>query len=346
MVKLNHILKDNGVTCEIVAKLEFMNPGGSIKDRVGRNLIENHIKNRTITERSLVVLPTTGNSGIGVSLQQKAHKFDLVVCMQESASTEKLDVLRAMGTTVLVGKRHTENSSGDSYKDIAERLVQDHPDAFHLDQYDDFSNPEAHYKTTGPEIWKACGGKIDMLVCCTGSCGTISGIGKYLKEQNPDIQIVGVDSHYSVLSQEEKFDSKKTPTKLEGVGKTFVPSVLDVSVVDKWVKIHDKDAFLTSREIIKKEGILCGATSGAALWAAMREAKDLDSSKRVVIIFTDGVRNSMSTLLNNDWMFMNGYISQDEILEGDQDSEEVDLEKVSVRLETGREDQELGASIE
>jgi len=311
MVRINRIGQEEGLECEILAKCEFFNAGGSIKDRIGRRMVLDAEKSGRIKPGDILIEPTSGNTGIGMALAAAVRGYKMIITLPEKMSREKVDVLKALGAEVIRTPTEAAFDAPESHIGVAKALQEKLPNAHILDQYSNPSNPLAHYDGTAEEIIQQCDGKLDVVVVAAGTGGTISGIARKFKEKLPHVKIVGVDPEGSILAQPEDLNKSEVTTyKVEGIGYDFIPKVLDRHLVDYWIKTRDQESFQMARRIIRNEGILCGGSSGAALWAAVQAAKHFKLTKehRMVVIFPDSVRNYMSKFLSDDWMFEFGFI--------------------------------------
>ncbi len=307
MVKLNKITE--GIKANVFAKLEYFNPGGSIKDRIAIAMLEKAEREGLIKPGYTIVEPTSGNTGMGLVIASIVKGYKVILTIPDKMSLEKINLLKALGAEVIVTPTSVPPDHPSNYVKVAERIVKENPKAYMPNQYFNLANPEAHYLTTGPEIWEQLDGKIDVFVAGIGTGGTISGVGRYLKEKNPNIRVVGVDPEGSIYHH--KFygtDGEIHPYKLEGIGEDFMPSTYDPSVVDEIIVVNDKEAFLTARELARKEGIFAGGSSGAAVYGALKVAKDLDEGKNVVVILPDSGRNYVNKIYNDYWMIENGFL--------------------------------------
>ena len=293
-----------GLRCDLIAKLEMLNPGGSVKDRIGITMIEAAEREGLLQPGATIVEPTSGNTGVGLAIAAILKGYRCIFTMPDKMSQEKISLLRAYGAEVVITPTGVAPDSPESYYSVANRLTAEIPGAFQPNQYHNMCNPESHYKTTGPEIWKQTDGRITHLVISVGTGGTISGAGKYLKEQNPDVVIVGADPEGSVFTGEAR------PYLVEGIGKDSWPETLDRNIIDRWVTVSDRDSFLTARRITKEEGVLVGGSCGTAMWAALEVAKDLDESHVMVVILPDSGKNYLSKLYDDNWMRENGFIER------------------------------------
>jgi cystathionine beta-synthase len=310
ILKLTKLTQD--VECNVLAKLEFLNPGGSIKDRIGIQMLEAAEAQGLIKPGYTIVEPTSGNTGLGLAMAAIAKGYKMIFTLPDKMSKEKIDLLRAFGAKVIITPTNVAPDHPANYVKVAERIVKETPNSFMPNQYFNKANPETHYRTTGPEIWWQTQGKVDVLVATMGTGGTISGIAKYLKERNPDIRIVGVDPDGS-LYHHEFYGTKDTADihsyKVEGIGEDFLPSTLNLKLVDEIITVSDKDAFVTARELAQKEGVFAGGSSGAAVFAALQVAKKLDKGETVVVILPDTGRNYLNKFYSDEWMVENGFLS-------------------------------------
>ncbi len=301
-----------GLKSDLLAKLEFFNPGGSVKDRVGLSMILDAEKKGILKPGSVIVEPTSGNTGAGLALAALLKGYRIIFTVPDKMSREKVDLLKAFGARVVITPSNVPADHPASYVRVAQQIVKDTPNAFMPNQYENPANPAVHYRTTGPEIWEQTGGTIDMLVAGMGTGGTISGTGRYLKERNPAVKVVGVDPEGSLLRpwfyhRKGRYQSYKT----EGIGEDFMPSTLDFGVIDDVVKVSDKDAFMTARRLAREEGILAGGSSGAAVFAALRLARE-NPGKRIVVILPDTGRNYLNKFYSDEWMTESGYLESAE----------------------------------
>ncbi|KJE95166.1 cystathionine-beta-synthase [Capsaspora owczarzaki ATCC 30864] len=309
LVRINKIGASLGLKCELLAKCEFFNAGGSVKDRIGyRMVVEAELSGR-LQKGDTLIEPTSGNTGIGLALAAAVKGYRCIIVLPEKMSQEKVDVLRALGAEIVRTPTEAAWDSPESHIGVAARLNREIPRSHILDQYKNPYNPIAHYDGTAEEILQQCDGKIDMLVAGAGTGGTIAGIARKIKERNPDCKIVGVDPHGSILAEPAELNKTDVTTyQVEGIGYDFIPNVLDRAIVDSWIKSNDKDSLLMSRRLIREEGLLCGGSSGTAMWAACQAARELKEGQRCVVILPDSVRNYMTKFLSDDWMLAHDFI--------------------------------------
>lgn len=312
LVRINRIGKKEGVKCEILAKCEYFNAGGSVKDRIGKRMIEQAEKSGRIKPGDTLIEPTSGNTGIGLALAAAVKGYRMIITLPEKMSTEKVDVLKALGAEIIRTPTEAAFDSPESHIGVAKKLQSEIPNSHILDQYLNPDNPLAHYETTAEEIWEQCEGRVDMVVMGAGTGGTLTGISRRLKELNPNVIIVGVDPYGSILAEPPALNGTYFGSyDVEGIGYDFIPGVLDRSIVDRWYKSEDRSSFLMSRRLIREEGLLCGGSSGTAMAAAVEAAKELEEGQRCVVILPDSVRNYMTKFLNDSWMYERGYNDED-----------------------------------
>jgi cystathionine beta-synthase len=297
-----------GLATPIAAKVEVFNPGGSIKDRVAIAMIEAAERDGRLRPGGTIVEPTSGNTGTGLAVAARLKGYRVIAVMPDKMSREKIDLLRAYGAEVVIAPTAVPPDSPESYYRVADRLVQEIPGAFQPNQYDNRANPSAHYASTGPEIWEQTAGRVTHLVAGVGTGGTITGIGRYLKERNPDIVVVGADPVGSIYSGGEE---NVKPYLVEGVGEDFWPQTFDPKIVDRWVTVSDRESFLMTRRLAQTEGILAGGSGGTALVAAVEIARELDDPGALVtVILPDGGRSYLSKIFNDAWMTENGFLER------------------------------------
>jgi cystathionine beta-synthase len=297
-----------GLKAEIYAKLEFFNPTGSVKDRAAHHMIAKAVAEGRTRPGEVIIENSSGNMAMGLALVAVQLGFSLKVVVRDRIAKEKINMLEAMGAQVIKVASSLPPESPDSYNNITPRLAAGIPGSYFPDQHNNRENNEAHYLTTGPEIWEQMEGRIDYLVAGMGTGGTIGGAGRFLKEKDPGIKIIAVDPVGSVFYDYFRTGERVTPTPylMEGLGDEFIIGCADFSVVDDVIQVSDRDAFLTCRRLIREEGILAGASSGAALYASLRIAEEIDRPARIVTIFPDSAFRYLSTVLNDEWMVENG----------------------------------------
>ena len=295
----------DGVRPRLAGKLEQMNPGGSVKDRIALPMIEAAERAGLLRPGGTIVEPTSGNTGVGLALAAAVRGYRCIFVMADKQSDEKRALLRAYGAEVVVCPTDVAPDDERSYYRVSDRLAREIPGAWKPDQYSNPANPEAHYRTTGPEIWAATGGRITHLVVALGTGGTVSGAGRYLKERNPDLVVVGADPAGSVYS-----GSDPHPYLTEGIGEDFWPTTYDARICDVVVRVSDRDSMLTARLATAREGILMGESGGTALWAALQVARDLDDRDALlVVLLPDSGRNYVAKLYNDGWLRERGLIA-------------------------------------
>ncbi len=308
LVKLNKIAKD--VDATILAKLEFMNPGGSVKDRIAVYMVEKAIKKGFLKPGGTIIESTSGNTGIGLAMYAAVKGFKAVFTIPDKMSQEKINLLKAFGAQVVICPTNVPPDSPESYYEVAKRIHRETPNSYLVNQYHNEDNVEAHYMTTGPEIWEQTGGRIDYLVAGAGTGGTISGAGKFLKERNPDIKIIAVDPVGSVYHDWFKYKKLTEPKvyMVEGIGEDMLCETMHFEVIDDIIQVNDAEAFFMARRLAREEGILAGGSSGAAVYAALKISKELPKDKVVVVILPDTGRNYISKIFNDQWMREKGFL--------------------------------------
>jgi cystathionine beta-synthase len=289
----------------LVAKLEFLNPGGSGKDRIGLAMIERAEQNGWLESGGTIIEPTSGNTGVSLAMAATLRGYRLIAVMADKQSRDKQDLLRAYGVEVVVCPTGVPPDDPRSYYSVADRLAKEVPGAYRPDQYSNPANPQAHYDTTGPEIWRQTGGEVMVFACGVGTGGTITGAGRYLKEQNPEVMVVGVDPEGSIYTA--KSDEDVTTYLTEGVGEDFWPETFDPKVVDSYEMVNDDEAFAMTRRLADEEGLLVGGSSGMAVVGALRVAENRPDDL-VVVLLPDSGRNYLSKIFNDDWMREHGFL--------------------------------------
>ena len=302
VVKINRI--GNELACEFYGKCEFFNPGGSVKDRIGYEMVKNAERNGRIKPGDTLIEPTSGNTGIGIALAGAVMGYKVVITMPNKMSQEKQSVLERLGATIYRTRSEAAWNDPDSHISLAKTLQQEIPNSHILDQYSNPDNPNAHYNGTAQEIIDDFANDLHMVVAGVGTGGTITGIAKRLKEFNPAIQIIGVDPIGSILGGGNEIK----PYHVEGIGYDFFPDVLNNDLIDQYVKTNDIDSFRMARRLIAEEGLLVGGSSGSAMWAALEAARTLEKGQKCLVILPDSIRNYMSKYANDTWMQEQGFI--------------------------------------
>jgi len=292
---------------ELLAKCEFMNPGGSVKDRIGVRMLLDAEKSGRIKPGDTLIEPTSGNTGIGLALAAAVRGYRMIITLPEKMSREKQVTLEALGAEIIRTPTEAAWDAPESHIGVAKRLREVIPNAHILDQYGNPSNPLAHEEGTGVESCDALDNQCDAIVMTAGTGGTITGVARAVKKRMPNCQIIGVDPDGSILAGPGPIKSYK----VEGIGYDFIPDVLDRSLVHRWVKSNDRDSFRVARQLIRQEGLLCGGSSGSAVWAAMQVAKDFKKGARILTLLTDGIRNYMTKFVEDRWMRENGFLEED-----------------------------------
>ena len=302
IVKLNRIGQD--LPCELYAKCEFLNPGGSVKDRIGYHMVLMAEKEGRIKPGDTLIEPTSGNTGIGIALAGAVLGYSVIITLPEKMSQEKQTILEALGAKIYRTPTEAAWDAPDSHISLAKRLQEEIPNSHILDQYSNPNNPQAHYQFTAQEIIDDMGDHLSMVVMGVGTGGTITGVAQRLKEFNPAIQIIGVDPIGSILGGGDEVK----PYLVEGIGYDFFPDVLDNNLVDRYIKTNDKDAFLTARRLIREEGLLIGGSCGSAMWGALQAAQTLNAGEKCLVILPDSVRNYMTKFVRDEWMREHDFI--------------------------------------
>ena len=315
LVELKKVVK--GFKGNFYAKWEAFNPGHSNKDRIALHIIEEAERKGLIKENTTIIETTSGNTGFSLAMVSMIKGYDCILAVSSKSSEDKINMLRSMGAKVYVCPANVKADDPRSYYQVAKRIHQETKESVYINQYFNDLNAQAHYNTTGPEIWKQTNGEITHLVACSGTGGTISGSAKYLKEQNPNIRIIGVDAYGSVLKkyhETQELDPKEIyPYRIEGLGKNLIPTATNFDVIDKFVKVSDEESAHTAREITKKEGMFVGYTCGAAVQAIkqLNEEGEFDENSKVVVIFPDHGSRYMSKIYSDKWMKEQGFFDSD-----------------------------------
>ncbi len=311
LVKLNHVAKD--VVADIYVKCEHMNPGGSMKDRMAINMIDQAEARGELKPGGTIIEATSGNTGASLAMIAAVRGYSCIFIMPDKMSIEKIAGLRAFGAKVVVCPTAVEPDDPRSYYSVAEKLATDTPNSFYTRQYHNMDNPEGHYQSTGPELWEETNGEMDVFIAGLGTGGTISGTGKFLKEKNADIQLVGVDPVGSLYYDFVKTGRVTKPFtyKVEGIGEDFFPSTVNLDILDDIVRVDDKECFLMTRELVQKEGLYVGGSSGAAVAGAIKYAQQRQKKENIVVLICDSASKYISKIFNDDWMRDNGYLEEE-----------------------------------
>src|SRR6185312_11997952 len=306
IVRLPRISQD--VPATLLAKLEFMNPGGSNKDRIGLAMIEAAERDGKLRPGGTIVEPTSGNTGVGLAIAAAQKGYRCIFVMPDKMSQEKISMLRGYGAEVVITPTAVDHDSPESYYSVSSRIAEEIPGGFKPDQYSNPANPQAHYEHTAPELWEQTGGEIDALVISVGTGGTISGVGRYFKERKPEVLIVGADPEGSVYTA--KGDDDLHPYLVEGIGKDTWPKTMDPKVVDDWVRVSDRESFQWARRLAREEGILAGGSGGTSVYAAVQIAQRLGEGKQVLTMIPDSGRNYLSKFYDDNWMLEHGFLER------------------------------------
>ena len=307
LVRLNRI--NQGLKPQIYVKADYINPGGSVKDRIGVTMIDEAEKKGLLKPGGTIIEGTSGNTGMGLALVAAVRGYKMVFTITDKQSKEKVDLLKALGAEVIVCPTAVEPEDPRSYYSVAKKLAKEIPNSYYPNQYDNPMNPEAHYLTTGPEIWEDSEGKITHFVCGMGTGGTVSGVGKYLKEKNPKIQIIGVDPegslYYDFVKTGETVKAKSYV--VEGIGEDFFPTTMNLKILDDCIQVNDEECFVVARRLVKMEGLFTGGSGGACISATLRLAKDLGPDAFIVAFLPDTGMRYLSKVYNDEWMRERNY---------------------------------------
>jgi cystathionine beta-synthase len=304
LVRLQRITA--GLQPTVVAKLEYLNPGGSVKDRIGLRMIEAAERDGRLQAGGTIVEPTSGNTGVGLAIAAAIRGYRCIFVMPDKMSQEKISLLRAYGAEVVICPTAVEPESPESYYSVSDRLAEEIPGGFKPDQYSNQANPTAHYETTGPEIWEQTGGELDAVVIALGTGGTVSGVARYLKEQRPDLRVVGADPEGSIYSQPDDVH----PYMVEGIGEDFYPATMELSLIDDFVTVSDRDSFVTARRMAREEGLLVGGSGGTAVAATLRVARGYGPEATVLTLIPDGGRAYLSKFYDDNYMLEYGFLER------------------------------------
>jgi cysteine synthase A len=305
VVKLHRV--GDGCPAELYAKCEFLNPGGSVKDRIAVRMVEGLEESGRVRPGTTLIEPTSGNTGAGLAMTAAVKGYPLIITMPEKMSQEKQVVMEALGAEIIRTPTEAAHDDPESLIGVARRLNEEIADSVIPDQYENPDNPDAHYYGTGAEIWDDFGASLDIVVITAGTGGTITGVARYLKEKNPEILIVGVDPEGSILGGREDVFTYQ----VEGIGYDFIPGVLDRDLVDRWIYVNDEDSFRMARRLIQEEGLLVGGSSGSAIWATLEAVKLYPEAKKVLTLLPDSIRNYLTKFVSDDWMRQQGFLGSE-----------------------------------
>ncbi|HEY4540454.1 MAG TPA: pyridoxal-phosphate dependent enzyme [Faecalibacter sp.] len=335
LVKLNHITKD--LPCTVLAKVEYFNPGHSCKDRMALKMVEDAEKDGRLVPGGTIIEGTSGNTGMGLALAAIIKGYKLICVITDKQSKEKMDILRAVGAKVVVCPTDVEPTDPRSYYSVSKRLAEETPNGWYVNQYDNPSNALANYEQTGPEIWEQTEGKVTHFIVGVGTGGTISGVGKYLKEQNPNVKVWGVDTYGSVFKKYKEtgiFDENEVYSYVtEGIGEDILPENVDFDVIDGFTKVTDKDAAVYTRRLALEEGLFVGMSSGSAIKGLLQMKNEFGPDDVVVVLFHDSGSRYVGKIFNDDWMRDRGYLEDEVKTAADLIQEHIDKPLVIARTE-------------
>jgi len=311
LVRLNHVARD--VAADVFVKCEYMNPAGSMKDRMTLNLVDEAEKRGELKPGGTIIEATSGNTGAGLAMIAAVRGYQCVFVMPDKMSDEKFASLRAFGARVVMCPTAVEPDDPRSYYSVAKRLTAETPNSFYANQYHNLDNPGGHYRSTGPELWEQTKGEIDVFVAGLGTGGTITGTGRYFKEKQKSLQLVGVDPVGSLYYDFVKTGRVTKPFtyKVEGIGEDFFPATIDLEILDEIVRVDDKECFLTTRDLVRHEGLYVGGSSGAAVAGALKYARQTGKKENIVVLLPDGASKYLSKIFNDDWMRENGFLEDE-----------------------------------
>jgi len=304
LVKIHNITKQHGIKAQVFAKMESLNPGYSVKDRIGVSMIDWAEKESVLKKGGTIIEATSGNTGIGLALTAAVRGYKCIFVLTDKVSVEKMRYLKSLGADIVVCPAAAKHGTPDHYVETAKRIASETPNSFYPDQYNHPANPAAHYDGTGPEIWRDTDGKITHFVAGIGTGGTISGTGRYLKEQNPSIKVIGADPYGSIFKtyKESGHVPEATPYLVEGIGQSLPVGNADLSIIDEIINVTDRDSFDLARQLSRREGIFCGGSTGTNLAGALKVAKDLDEDRLVVFIVCDTGEHYLTKFHSDEWM--------------------------------------------